>query len=147
MEGFFDGDARKASRYLEKFERLLKSECNDLILMGDNILVERLPPLELKTKSGIIIADAKTHRETSHDAATEFGVVLMTGPGQVMEDGSVLPCESLPGLVVLLPGNVTWYSQFGHIAGYEPYSIGRLRDSQVPMWFCNYKRVFEILNG
>lgn len=143
---FFDGNAMAASKYFERFARLLEFP-GLMTLKGDDILVERLPPLEMKTKSGIILADAKTHKQTAHDAATEFGIVLATGPGQVFEDGTVQPCDAKIGEVILLPGNVVWYSQFGHITDYEPYSIGRLRDSQVPVWFTDYKKVFEVLNG
>lgn len=147
-------DALAESKYLKRFEALRKcvnhgnfDDVPPMTLKGDMILVERLPKLEMKTKSGIIIADAKTHKETAHDTATEFGIVLMVGPGQIFEDGSLQPCDSKPGDVILLSGNIYWYSQFGSLVDYKPYSIGRLRDSQVAMWFTDYKKAFEVLNG
>ena len=147
MIEFFDGEAIEISKYFLKFQRLQEEAPNAMVLKGDTILVERLPPVEMKTASGIIIADAKSHKMTSHDAATEFGIVLAVGPGQLFEDGKVQQCDSEPGDVILLPGNIQWYSQFGHIANYASYSIGRLRDSQVPIWFRDYRFAFEVLNG
>lgn len=147
MSEFFDGDALKASRYLERFRRLSDELPGHMILKGDMMLVEKLPPLEMKTKGGLIIGTASTHRDTARDTLTEFGVVLAAGPGQIFEDGSLQEPDSKPGDVILLPGTVTWYSQFGHIQGYDPYSIGRIRDAQVPLWFKDYQKVFDILNG
>lgn len=152
MSDFFNGDAIQASRYWRKFEKLRAIEeklgRKLLILKGDTILVEKLPPVEIKLPSGIIYSDAKsTHKGTMADSVTEFGIVLAVGPGQIFEDGSSYPCDSKPGDVVLLPGNVMWYSMFGHIAGYQNYTIGRLRDSQVPIWLTDYQMAFEALNG
>ncbi len=143
---FFDGDVKEASRYLERFQRLAGS--GTLILKGDTILVERLPKVEMKSKSGLILGvDVKTHKDTSADSALHFGVVLMVGPGQIFEDGTIQPTDSKPGDVILLPGNTAWYSQFGHIQDYDPYAIGRLRDSQVGLWFTDYRKAFDILNN
>ncbi len=141
----FDGDALKASKYYQRFEKLGGS--TTMNLKGDMMLVEKLPKIEKKTSSGIIIvSDASQYRAGHGDSDAEFGIVLMVGPGQVLEDGTLLPCDSMPGDVILLPGNVAWYSQFGHMADYEAYSIGRLRDSQVGMTFTDYKKTFEVLN-
>lgn len=134
------------SKYFERFGRLNMFD-PFMSLKGDMIMVEKLPKIERKTKSGIIIADHKSYKDNFSDAEAEFGIVLMVGPGQVFEDGTVQPCDSRPGDTILLPGNVFWYSQFGHLADYEPYTIGRLRDSQVGLWFTDYKKAFEVLNG
>lgn len=142
----FDGDALKASKYLERFKRL--EAAGILTLKGDMLLVEKLPKIEKKTKSGIIMAaDVKSYKGTMDDDCAEFGIVLMTGPGQVFENGEIIPPDAKPGDVILLPGNVQAFAQFGHLADYVPYTIVRLRDSQVPMVFTDYKKVFEVLNG
>src|SRR5690606_14582510 len=70
-------NALEESKYLKRFQALNKvptwegREEADYVppmtLKGDMILVERLPKIEMKTKSGIIIADAKTYKETAHD--------------------------------------------------------------------------------
>jgi co-chaperonin GroES (HSP10) len=147
MSEFFDGDAIAVSKYFKKFQTLLKECPGIMTLKGDNVLVEKLPKVELKTKSGLIIGTSTTHKNTVADSVTDFGLVLMTGPGQVFEDGSDCPCDAKPGDIILLPQGTYWYGAFGHISQYEPYSIGRLRDGQIPMWFTDYKKAFEVLNG
>ena len=142
---YFDGDALAASKYFERFARL-REHRGLMWLRGDNVLVEKLPPVELKTKSGLILGSANTHKGTIADACTEFGIVLMTGPGLIGDDGEDIPLDCQPGDVVLLPSSTFWYGAFGHIAGYEPYTIGRLRDSQVPLSFTDYRKAFDILN-
>lgn len=146
-EAFFDGDAIAASKYFKKFETLRKEYPGAMTLKGDNILVEKLPKVEMKTKSGLIMGTVTTHKNTVADSLTEFGIVLMTGPGQLFEDGSTCECDAKPGDIILLPQSTFWFGLFGHITDYDPYSIGRLRDGQVPMWFTDYKKAFEVLNG
>lgn len=153
-----NNEAVANSRYFERFKRLAQDargeeaeELGNLMVMkGDMLLVERLPPVETKVKIGgldIIIADAKTHKETWKDQVAEFGIVLMTGPGQMLEDGTIIPPEARPGDVILLTHRVDWYSQFGALASYEPNTIGRVRDSEVSIFFTDYKKTFDILNG
>ncbi|UOF79036.1 cpn10 [Caudoviricetes sp.] len=144
----FEGDAISISRYFTKFQKLVTEHPGAMELKGDQVLVERLPKPELKTASGLFIpSNVKTHRDTIESDSTEFGLVLMVGPGQYTDDGTTIPCDSKPGDVILLPGTTNWYGSFGHIADYDPYSIGRIRDSMVPMWFGDYKKAFEVLNG
>ncbi len=143
---FFDGDAQGVSKYFKQFENLNREYPGMMTLKGDNVLVERLPRIEMKTKSGLIIGTATTYKNTVADTLTDFGLVLMVGPGQLFEDGSTCPCDAKPGDIVLLPQSTYWYGAFGHIAEYDAYSIGRLRDGQIPMWFTDYKKVFEVLN-
>lgn len=148
---YFKGDAKGISRYWTKFEALRAAEKELgqlLILKGDMLLVEKLPPVEIKSAGGLIIGESKaTHKGTMADAATEFGLVLACGPGQIFEDGSIQACDSQPGDIVLLPGNVFWYSMFGHIANYSNYTIGRVRDAQIPIWVTDYQKVFDVLNS
>lgn len=147
------------SKYLERFKRLSSQAREEegeelgnlLVLKGDMMLVEKLPKLEKKVKlaggTELVIADKEGYKETYSDKTADFGVVLMVGPGQILEDGSILRPDCQPGDVILLPGKVDWYSQFGTLERYEPYTIGRLRDSQVGMVFKDYKKVMEMLNA
>lgn len=142
---FFEGDAKKVSRYYERFQRI---ESAFMELKGDMILVERLPKVELKTASGIILPhDVKTYKDTHSDRTTDFGIVLMTGPGPIFDDGTTGSCEAKPGDVVLLPGNVSWYSAFGTMKDYEAYGIGMVRDAQIMMHFKDYIKAMEVLNA
>lgn len=143
----FEGDAIAVSKYFHKFQRLVKEFPGTMELKGDHVLIERLPQIELRTKTGLVIPGTSGYKETMTDLSTDFGLVLMTGPGMWTDDNGDIPCDAKPGDVVLLPSSVQWYSVFGHIAGYEPYSIGRVRDGQLPMWFQDYRKAFEILNG
>lgn len=151
------GDAREVSKYFKRFMKLQEPVGQDLdgeplyedslVLKGDMLIVERLPKIELKTKSGLILPhDVKTYRDTMADRVTDFGMVLMAGPGHVFDDGTRAPMDCKAGDVILLPGNVTWYSAFGTMADYEPFSIGLVRDAQVMMQFNDYVKAFEILN-
>jgi len=144
----FAGDAIAVSKYFEKFQRLIKDHPGAMTLKGDHVLIERLPAVEIKTKAGLVIPGSiHTHRDTMADLSTDFGIVLMTGPGMWTDDNGDIPCDAKPGDVILLPSSVQWYSVFGHIAGYEPFSIGRVRDGQIPMWFGDYRKAFEVLSG
>lgn len=143
----FKGDAVGISRYFHRFKKLMDDHPRCMELKGDQILVEKLPKPELKTSGGLIIpGGVSTHKNTIESDTTEFGLVLMVGPGQFLEDGTTVPCDSKPGDVILLPGTTYWYGAFGHIADYDPYTIGRIRDGAVPMWFSDYKKAFEVLN-
>lgn len=144
---YFDGDAIAVSRYFSKFQTLLKECPTAMMLKGNQILVEKLPKVERKTRSGLIIAAATTHRDTVDDTATEFGLVLMTGPGQFGENGDDYPCDAKVGEVILLPNSTYWYGAFMGLPNYEPYSIGRIRDDQIPLWFGDYKKAYEVLSG
>lgn len=160
------GDAEEISRYFKRFQRLSEDftriprpemdtehsyDAHELVphmtLKGDMLIVERLPKIELKSKGGIIMPhDVKTYKDTMSDRVTDFGIVLMTGPGHVFDDGTRAPCECKPGDVVLLPGNVAWYSAFGTMGDYEAFSIGLVRDAQIMLQFSDYKKAFEVLN-
>lgn len=143
--------AKSASKYYERFQKA----SSFLRLLGDNILVERLPKpdFEQRTKGGIILPSETNskYKHTHADDLMEFGLVLAVGPGQhvIGETGQleVLPCTTKPGDIILLTDNIEWYSQFGHMADYEAYSVGRVRDSNVMMFFTDYKAFIEAING
>lgn len=142
----FTGDVMKSSRYLKRFKRL----AGGLELMGDTILVEKLGRVETLTKGGIYIPTSTpggTYKSLAADEVIEFGVVLMTGPGDVDGDGQHCLMTTKVGDIISLPMNVQWYSQFGHLKDYEMGTIGRMRDAQVMMVFPDYNKAMEALNG
>lgn len=161
----FTGDVEESSRYLKRFRGLVEvtrhkdldgMNCVDehqpyLRLVGDTILVERLGKIENKTKHGIIMPTTTTngtYKNLAADEVIEFGVVLMTGPGDIdPETGNHYALTTRVGDIISLPMNVQWYSQFGHMSDYEMGTIGRMRDAQVMMVFPNYEKAMEVLNG
>lgn len=144
------GGLVEKSRYLKRFQKLASDAPGAFRMEGDLLLIEALPKLEKEvTLAGgtkIVIADAKTHKQTHNDLAMEFGLVIMAGPGDIYE-GERLEMNCKVGEVVLLPGNVAWYSQFGSLANYEPYTLGVVRDASILVHLTDYEKAFEVLNG
>jgi co-chaperonin GroES (HSP10) len=144
-------NAKQVSKYLKRFEHASVF----LRLLGDNILVERLPKVdfEQRSKGGIILPTERlsTYKHTHADDLMEFAIVIAVGPGQhvIGETGQleVLPCTTKVGDIILLTDHVEWYSQFGHMADYEALSIGRMRDANVMMMFTDYKEFIGAING
>jgi co-chaperonin GroES (HSP10) len=138
------------SKYLAKFQRLQSEAPESLRVEGDLLIVEALPKLEKKVKLGdvdLIIADDKSYRAGHNEKTMEFGVVVMAGPGDIADDGSRFEMNVKVGDVILLPGNMTWYSQFGSLIGYEPYSLGVTRAASVLINFPDPAKAFEVLNA
>lgn len=139
------------SKYAQKFARLQREAPDSLRIEGDLLIVEALPKLdktvELSGGTKLIIADDKSYRAGHNEKTMEFGLVLMAGPGDVADDGGRFEMPVKVGDVILLPGNMTWYSQFGSLAGYEPYSIGVTRAASVLIHFSDPGRAFEVLNA
>lgn len=146
------------SRYLRRFERLMKGIVPEgklvgpefpMELTGDIILIERLDKKEKTVKCGeleLVVAEATTYKETFYDQAAEVGIVLAVGPGQHLDDGTVIPCMTKPGDVVLLSGHIDWYSEFMGMKNYKAGTIGRARDSNLCLFFTNYDKAMELLN-
>ncbi len=109
----------------ESFEsefKKLREMPEAFVLRGSTIIVEVLPPEEIKTNSGLIVASAHGHAKgNSVDAhRIEIGKVLMTGPGYWVEGtdedlverditGRYEPLEVQPGAIVLLAKYSTDY--------------------------------------
>ncbi len=143
------GDPTRSSKYLERFRRFEAIQFSPFELVGDMMLVERLPSIESKTASGIIIptGDNKSYKATAKDAVLELGIVLMRGPGDIDADGNRMEMDVQTGHIIELPMNISWYSQFGGMKDYEPYSIGKMRAAQALLVFADYEGSMEVLNG
>ena len=146
-QDYFTGDVVKDSQYSEAFRRLAAS--GTLTLTGDTVLVEKLGKIESKTAGGIILPTdgPSSYKHQTKDDVLEFGVILMTGPGDISSEGDRLPMDVKVGDIIALPMNVQWYSQFGHLAPYKINTIGRMRAAQVMMKFTDYKAAMEALNA
>ena len=139
------------SKHLLEFEKLKQKEIN-FTLYTDRILVEKLPPFEAISKSGLI-----THTETSNrrdhfdEKKAHFVVTLLVGQGYFDSDTQdTIPLEVKPGDVLMVPAHSThWLTQFGLLANYERGDIGLTTEPEVHFNFGpikNFEKFFDVLN-
>jgi co-chaperonin GroES (HSP10) len=105
------------------------------------LLVERIKPGEVKTKSGLIIADAKHLQVTAITAdRPHWAIVLDVGAGFYDDEtGEPVPLGVTPGDVVLLGQMSAKYFSTAEVIAdylglditYQPDSIGVVRESEV----------------
>lgn len=106
--------------FVREMDILREMGQNTFVLRGSTLLVEILPPEEIKTKSGLIVAHTEDHVKGGSAKAhsVDIGRVLMSGQGY-WNDGSVEvydeaigfhkihagyePLEAQPGAIVILP--------------------------------------------
>lgn len=121
------------SRYLERFKRLSDFPSDQFVLVGERMLIEVFPEEEMKTKSGLIIAQAAGYKTETQINRPMLAVVLYVGQGYVNEDGSEEEHEYKPGEVIICSkmGNL-FYSDFPGIGATED-SIALTRPSEVHM--------------
>lgn len=140
----------RPSKYLEAFK--LANGLDKVELIGDAILVEKIPPEEKKTKSGLIVTTHLDHKQTStlgQDLPT-FVHVIAVGKGyydpETKED---VPLSIQPGDIILVGQlSVKWFS-FMDIDGYEPYSVGLTREAEMQFRFKGaqaYSDYFKAIN-
>lgn len=122
------------SKYLEAFKKLDKELGKAHKLCGDNIYVEELPVQELKTKSGLIIANTHNARDIeaiSYDTPT-FVRVLSVGAGYYDEEGTDVPVAVEPGNVVMAAAlSVKWLNSFGGMVLKKPHRIGLMSEDAI----------------
>lgn len=140
----------KPSRYLNSFKALESKDFHQLI--GDTLLVERIPLEEKKTASGIIMATAAAPKQVGSINADLpiFVHVIAVGKGHYdPETGEDVPLSIEPGDIILVGGNsVKWFSMMD-IDGYQPYDIGLSRESEMQLRFKGieaYNEYFSIIN-
>jgi hypothetical protein len=107
-----------------EFDKLHEMGSSTFVLRGSTIIVEVLPPEEIKTASGIVYASPSDHKKGDSAGAhrIDIGRVLMTGPGywnEGISDGHIaslgnVPAhyealEVKPGAIVLLAKYSTDY--------------------------------------
>jgi co-chaperonin GroES (HSP10) len=150
----------KPSRYLEKFQKLA-SVSDAFNLVGDFLIVERIPDEELKTKSGLFIPVVGSNKQLGTLSADRphWVRVLAVGPGyytqETNEDGTIVeasvPLDVQAGDIILVSQvSVRWFSVFGELENYEADSIGFTKESEIQLRFHGdegYNRVFGALNN
>lgn len=140
----------KPSRYLQAFKSLELSDSHQLI--GDTLLVERIPIEEKKTASGLIMSTTTGTKQVGSINADLpiFVHVVAVGKGHYdPETGEDIPLGINAGDIILVGGNsVRWFSMMD-IDGYQPYDIGLSRESEMQLRFKGleaYNSYFATLN-
>jgi co-chaperonin GroES (HSP10) len=98
------------SKWFAAFRKL--EEQGILVPCSDFLFVEEMAEEEVMLKSGLVVPKVESYKQTMHDAKSVHALVLMSGPGQCFEDGTILKPTHEVGDIVLLPTNVEWFSQF-----------------------------------
>ncbi len=137
------------SKYLKAFQNVA------LDIPGDGLLVEVIDPPEMKTKSGLILAESKSHMNNISADLPTFVHVLAVGKGYFKEGQDGEPDEDVPlsstaGDVILVGINSVRKFGFLPIEGYKPYSIGLIRDGEAQLRFKgieDYRKTFQAING
>lgn len=105
------------------------------ILPGNCLLVERIPQEEVKTKGGIIIADAsKTMQHSVIGDAPVVVRVVAVGEGYE-EDGVSIPLDTPVGSILVVGDHsVKWFSLFP-LDEYETNTLGLCSEEQTQIRF------------
>jgi co-chaperonin GroES (HSP10) len=150
----------KDSRYLEKFRKLQADGGDTYSLVGDYLLVERIPDEELKTATGIIIVDTSSTGQinTFSSDKPNWVRVLACGAGYYTQDedenGNIVertvPLDVKPGDIVLVSQvGVKYFSRFP-VDNYEAHSLGLTKESEIQLKFHGedgYRKAVSLLNS
>ena len=141
------------SKYLDRFNLLAKEGASTFELIGDHILVERIPIVEKRTAGGLILSlESNGNQKNSLGADLPIMVIVIgVGSGYYDEDTKAsVPLNVKPGDIGLVGAVSTkWFSDLP-IGDYKPYEIGLSREEEIKWLFKGsegYKRAFEILNS
>lgn len=138
------------SRYLEYFIANKDSIREQMEVIGNIIVVERIKMPETKTASGIIIAESfpKSQLNTLVADRPMFYRVLHVGEGYIDTDGNDVPLNARPGDIVLLASaSVKLFSSFPMVGSYETDSIGITRDEDVQIRYKGQEAFERFLSG
>lgn len=148
----------KASKYLDQFGALGAVK-ESFSLIGDFLVVERIPEAELVTKSGLILSTPRNQHTTFSTNRPHWVRVLYVGEGyydqETDENGKIvertIPLEANPGDIILVAQeSVKYFSVFGDLEGYEADTIGLTKAAEIQLRFKGeegYRRAFASLNG
>lgn len=129
------------SKYLERFKRLPPDV---FVLIGDLVLVERVPFEERKSAGGLILnaGQGEKARSTVKADLPHFVHVLAVGKGYYDEEKGDVPLDVKQGDIVLVaPESVRWFSDL-EIPDYQQYEIGLIREQEVNLRFAG-KEAFD----
>jgi co-chaperonin GroES (HSP10) len=125
----------KPSKYLNTFQNVKDSQ--DIVIYGDALLVEKIVEENVKELGNgvkIYIAEAPTHKDSMATDKPVFVHVLAVGKGFYDGENDV-PMSVEPGDIILVGQFSTkWFSTL-EVEGYESYTIGLVRETEVQLRF------------
>lgn len=127
--------------YVEAFKRA----SNTFRLYGSKMLIERIDSGEIKTKSGLIIAESKDVRSDLRSQKPHVGIVLAVGDGYFdAETKEYLPLEVKPGNIVVISSiGAQYFSLLPGVSNYSANKVGITTESDVQMIFEDLKAFEE----
>lgn len=119
------------SKYLHRFKKLKNSR-----LKGNLMLIEKLTPPEVVTKSGLIVMENNSDIAVIHPKPSWY-LVLEVGEGYVDDNGDPIGGMDVEIGDVVLMGDmqVKIFGRFPGLSGYTPDTIGIAKESDVQMVF------------
>jgi co-chaperonin GroES (HSP10) len=140
------------SKYLDRFQLMAKEAKEAFQLIGDYILVEKIPVKEKKTAGGIILSledNGRQKNSLAQDLPTLVRVILVGEGYYDDETKSPIELNVKPGDIGLVGALSTkWFSDL-EISDYKPYEIGLTREEEIKFLFRGqegYERAFGLLN-
>ena len=130
--------------------KIFKDSTIDPVIVGDIILVGRLPKEEIKTAGGLIMTRGGVRQVNAFDSALpQFVQVLAIGRGfyDGKEDKDI-PLDLIPGNVIEVAGHaVNWFSSFGIIPDSvdRGTGVGITREPEYRIKFNNFNDYKEFM--
>ncbi len=134
------------SNYAAKFANLAATEPKLYTLRGATLLVEVLPKEDITTESGIIISSGNNQRANATEFQRGIGLVLLQGDGY--SDGT--PMDINVGMVVIMPYNPMYLSQWPGLKGYTQNSLALISEGDVLFAYKSYEdciKAKEVFRG
>lgn len=139
-------------QYFSAFARL-QTEGEDLFqLRGNNLIIEKLEESERRTQGGLILAqDSNQVRDSMQENAAVIGLVLLSGPGVVIDEDTTQDNDIKPGMLVMIPRySIEYYTTFPGLHNLTKNRIGRVDASEVKFLYkdiTSFQKAQELLNS
>lgn len=130
------------SKFQGAFDFMRERCKDDYSVFGDMLLVEQIPDEEVKTASGIVIADSLRSARMDGMEVNKplFCRILEKGEGFIDEKGNEATVAAEVGDIVLIPQlSVLWFSKFGPLISSGSERIGITRESEIKIRFNGQK--------
>lgn len=137
---------------LKRFQKLAAEGGKNYELIGDCLIVEKIPDEEIKTSGGIIIQQDKSRQQlgTFADKRPVWVRVLAVGEGFYSEKGDHPLNVEVGDIALVGQHSTSWFSVFGKLKGYSTETIGLARESDIQLRFKGeegFNAAFKLLNS